>query len=172
MRPLSILLALTVLLLGLLALLNLGALLQTQDLNLGWRTVQAPLGLVFLGLAALALLLAAGTAAVAGWQQGRERRSLAQERDAQRALAEKAEGSRFAELQRHLDLQAQAVEHRERELRQETSRQLDQLRQALQQQLDEVGSSLAAYIGEVEDRLERRRLLRPASPDRPAAGHH
>lgn len=173
MRPLSAFTLLALVLLAALAALNLGELLRPTQLNLGWRTLEAPLGLVMSVLAGLGLLLALLAAGVSGMGHARERKRLEQDLQAQKDLAEKAEGSRFAELQRHLDLQAQASEHREREQMVQFEQRLDQLRQALQRQLDDVGNSLAAYIGEVEDRLERRRLLRPPDdPNRPPYERH
>ncbi len=168
--PLFLVLALA--LLAALAALNLDALQQVQPLNLGWQTVQAPVGLVLLGLAALVLLLAAVGAAVAALAQRRRHQALAQSLEAQRSLAERAEASRLTQLQRQIELQAQAAEHRERQWQLQSDQQFEHLRQVLQQQIDEVGNSLAACIGEVEDRLERRRLLRPADPDRQPAGRH
>ena len=165
MRPLFIVTTVALMLLALLSALNLQELLRPTEINLGWRTLEAPLGLVMLGLAGLGLVLALLAAGMSGMGHARERKRLEQDLQAQKDLAEKAEGSRFAEIQRHLDLQAQASEHREREQMSQFERRLDLLRQALQRQLDDVGNSLAAYIGEVEDRLERRRLLRP--PDDP-----
>jgi uncharacterized integral membrane protein len=172
MRIVSTVIALALLMLGLLAALNATPLLELQALNLGWRTVQAPLGLLILGVAVLGLLMAGGAAALARRQQHQDVQELEHQLQEQRNLADKAEHSRFTQLQRHLDLQAQAAEHREREMLAQNSRELEQLKQALQHQLDEVGSSLAAYIGEVEDRLERHRLLRPLEPDRPPSDRH
>ncbi len=144
-----------------LAVLNQGELSRTTELNLGWRTFQAPLGLVMLALAGVGLVLALVGAA---WGRAHHRRQVMQlERDlkAQREIADHAEGSRMAELQRQLDLQAQAAQHREREWITRMDERLDRLQQGLQQQFNEVGNGLAASIGEVEDRLERRRMLRP-----------
>lgn len=173
MRPLSLVTVLALVLLAALAVLNLGELLRPTELNLGWRTVEAPLGLVILALAGIGLVLALLAVGASEMVHARERKRLEHDLQSQRELADKAEGSRFAELQRHMDLQAQATEHRERELLAQFGRQLEQLHQAMHRQLDEVGSSLAAYIGEVEDRLERRRLLRPPDePNRPPYERH
>ena len=97
MRVLSFVIVLALALLAGLAALNASELSRATELNLGWRTVQAPLGLWLLALACGGLL---------------------------------------------------------------------------QRQLDEVGSSLAACIGEVEDRLERRHLLRPPGEKRPPCERH
>ncbi len=172
MQILSVLSVLAAVLFAALAWLNLGELMRPVELNLGWRLVEAPLGLLMLGLAGLAWLLALAAAVGAQMAHASQRRQLEDELQTQRERADSAEGSRFAQLQRHLELQAQAAEHRERETQAQFDRQLERVRQAVQQQLDEVGSSLAAYIGEVEDRLERRRLLRPLEDHKPTYERH
>jgi phage-related minor tail protein len=117
-------------------------------------TVEAPLGLLMLGVLAAVTALFGGYMA---WWQARvllETRRHTQELQAQRALADQAEASRFTALQGVLQAEvAKLVE------RVDTS--AEQTRQALQ----DSGNSLAAYIGEVEDKLDR--VLEPGRNARP-----
>ena len=173
MRVQSTLVFLALLALALLAALNMEALTEATGLSLGvWHWSQTNLAMAMLGVAVVGLLLALVGGAVD--QRGNENalRQALRDLAAQRELADKAEGSRMAELQRHMDLQAQAAQHREREMLSHLDERLQQVQHRLEQQLDEVGNSLGAYIGEVEDRLERRRLLRPPQAERPRPEHH
>src|SRR5438105_623266 len=86
---------------------------RSTPLSVGWRVVDAPLGIVMLaaiGVVLLVFLLSA--AATHSWhlvESNRHAKAL----QAQRDLAEKAEGSRFTDLRQHLD--AQLRENRQRE---------------------------------------------------------
>jgi uncharacterized integral membrane protein len=165
MRTQSLMVFLALLVLAALAALNLGALTQPSGVSLGWRQLaDAPLGLVVLGAAVLGLLLSLAGGAMDQRRQQLALRQALEEVQAQRTLANQAEGSRFTELQRHLDLQAQAAEHRAREVVAQLTERLDHMEKALHLQTDQVGNSLAAYIGEVEDRLERRERLWSVDP--------
>lgn len=173
MRIQSTLVFLSLLALALLAVLNLDALTEATGVSLGvGRWSQINPALAMLGVAVVGLLLALIGGALDQRSSEQTLRRAQQDLAAQRELADKAEGSRMAALQRHLDLQAQATQHRERELLAQFDDRLQQVQQTLQRQLDEVGHSLGAYIGEVEDRLERRRLLRPLQAERPRPEHH
>jgi hypothetical protein len=173
MRIQSILVFLGLLALALLAVLNLDALTTPTGLSLGWQQFsQASLALAVLGVAVAGLLLALVGGALDQRRSDEALQAAERELRAQRALADKAEGSRMAELQRHIDLQAQATQHRERELLAQFEQRLNQVQQTLLRQLDEVGHSLGAYIGEVEDRLERRKLLRPLTAERASQERH
>jgi biopolymer transport protein ExbB/TolQ len=86
----------------------------------------------------------------------RETRRFSKELAAQRTLADQAEASRFTELRefigRRLDrLDAGGGGASEEPL---TAR-IDRLETALREHIDRTGNTLAAYIGEVDDRVER-----------------
>ena len=133
------------LLIGLFAALNWGAFLVATPLSLGVTTVQAPLGLIMLGLVAFLCVLF--TVWVIALQANAllEARRQTKALQAQRDLADSAEASRFTELRTQM-----------------TSR-LDAMQHALSLALEQNGNSLAAHLGQLEDRLERARLL-PAEP--------
>ena len=82
-------------------------------LSRGWQTLaEASLAAVLVGVAVSALLLTLLAGAV-DQRKLEDALKLSQEDlAAQRALADKAEGSRLLEVQRHLDLQAQASERK------------------------------------------------------------
>jgi uncharacterized integral membrane protein len=125
-------------LVGAFALLNWDAFTALTPLSLGVTTVHAPLGLIMLGLVVfLSLLFTVWVIALQGTALLDARRQT-RELQTQRDLADKAEASRFTELR--ADLIARMNEH---------------------------ANATAAYFGQLEDRLERARLL-PPEADRPA----
>jgi uncharacterized integral membrane protein len=123
---------------------NWSAFVAPTTLSLLVATVEAPLGLVLLGAM---LLLAAVFVGYTAWWQGRmliETRRHTQELQAQRSLADQAEASRFTALQNAMQAEMERS-------RQHVDTRTAELRQALQ----DSGNTLAAYIGEVEDKVER-----------------
>jgi uncharacterized integral membrane protein len=149
---------LTVLLLAVLAVftvVNWGAITAPTTLSLVFGTVQAPLGLLLLGFTVLVaavflFLLAVQQAGVIF-----ETRRAAKELSAQRALADEAEASRFTELRRHLDQALQRLDEQALARDAAMTRRLEHLENALRAHVEQTGNSLAAYIGEVDDRVER-----------------
>ena len=113
-------------LIALFAVLNWGAFLAPTTLSFGVAQVQAPLGLIMLGLLAvltalfLLYVVYLQTTVILEWRR-REK-----ELQASRELADQAEASRFTELRTHLDTR-----------------------------LTEIENSLSAQLGEMRDRLQR-----------------
>jgi phage-related minor tail protein len=139
-----ILVLILVLLFSAFVVVNWSVFLAPTSLSVLVTTVQAPLGLLMLGVLAAVTALFGGYIA---WWQARvllETRRHTQEMQAQRALADQAEASRFTALQGVL--QAEVTRLAER-----FDATAGQTRQALQ----EHGNSLAAHLGEVEDKLDR-----------------
>ena len=128
---------------GLFALINWTVFSALTPLSLGFTTVQAPLGLIMLGLVAFLCVLF--TVWVISLQANSlmDARRQTKELQAQRDLADKAEASRFTEL------------------RSELVARLDRLQRESALTLEQSGNSVAAHIGQLEDRLERARLLAP-----------
>lgn len=134
---------------------NWEAFVAPTTLSFVLGAVQAPLGLLLLGVivlvAALFLLLIAMQQATVLM----ETRRTAKELNAQRALADQAESSRFTELRAHLDQVLQQA-GRDADVRQrKLEERLDSLEAALRIHVEQTGNSLAASIGEVDDRIER-----------------
>ena len=130
---------------GLFALINWTVFSALTPLSLGFTTVQAPLGLIMLGL--IAFLCVLFTVWVISLQANSlmDARRQTKELQAQRDLADKAEASRFTEL------------------RNELVARLDRLQRESALTLEQSGNAVAAHIGQLEDRLERARLLAPGS---------
>ena len=134
---------LVLVLVGFFALINWPAFSALTPLSLGVTTVQAPLGLIMLGL--IAFLCVLFTVWVISLQAGSlmDSRRQTRELQAQRELADRAEASRFTELR--TDLVAR----------------LDRLQSDSRAAIEQQGNSVAAQLGQIEDRLERDRLPVP-----------
>ena len=105
MRVLHFFSLLVALLLAVFAALNWSVLLTPAELSLGIADIQAPLGLMLLVGLATVVVLALLYILVQQTAMTRELRQSERELRAQRELADKAEASRFSELQQHLDRQ-------------------------------------------------------------------
>ena len=140
---------------GGLAALNWETFNAPTELWLGVTTVQAPLGLVMLGLTAV--LTAFFLIFIIYLQSSvlLEARRHAKELQANRELADQAEASRFTELRRFIELELRSVVQQDTETRTALLARLDRLDTELLAAMNQSGNTLAAYIGEVEDRLER-----------------
>ena len=143
MKAYSISLLVILALLGIFTALNWGTLVTPTAVSLGVAVVNVSLGLVLLGF--LAIITALFLAFVVYLQTSAllETRRYSRELQASRELADKAEASRFTELRSALEAERLTVVAR-----------IDQVRQELQTSIDQSGNTLAAYIGELEDRLQ------------------
>jgi hypothetical protein len=127
------------------AALNWSVIMAPTTLSLGFAEVQAPLGLVLLGLIALLSVLFLVYVVYLQSSVLLEARRHARELQASRELADQAEASRFTQLRAHLDTRLTDIEH-----------------------------SLAAQLGELRDRVDRTPPV-PAGftrDDQPAALPH
>ena len=152
-RSLFIILALAAL--GVFAALNWTAFITPTTLNLGFAEVHAPLGLIMLiatGVVAALFLLY-----IVFQQAGAimETRRFAKELKSQRDLADSAESSRFTELRGFLQTELQRIEAQNAAAQRETGARIDRLEQGLMDKQAEAGRSLSAYLGEIEDKLDR-----------------
>jgi ABC-type transport system involved in cytochrome c biogenesis permease subunit len=155
MRIRSILLIVGIVLMAAFVALNLEEFNRLSQLSLGFTSVQAPLAIVMLvGLVAvLVVFLLFSAYAKSAYLV--ENRRTARELNTQRELADKAETSRFTELQQYLATESQAVAEREAQDSQRLDERLALLQADLESRIEQSGNTLAAYIGELEDRLER-----------------
>jgi hypothetical protein len=135
--------------------LNFEQILQPTALNFGFTQVQAPMGLVLLGM--LALVLVVFLAALVYYQTLHlmEVRRITREAADQRLLADKAEASRFTELRQYLQTELQTTATREQDLTNKLHTKLDQVQSALTQVIEQSANGLSASVGELEDRIER-----------------
>ncbi|MBU4230399.1 MAG: LapA family protein, partial [Proteobacteria bacterium] len=86
-----------------------------------------------------------------------EARRHARELQANRELAGQAEASRFTELRGFLEADLTRQAGLDAESRAIVLARLDQLDRDLRSAVEQSGNTLAAYIGELEDRLEKER---------------
>ncbi len=152
-RSLFIVLALAAL--GVFAALNWPAFITPTTLSLGFAEVHAPLGLIMLiatGVVAALFLLY-----IVFQQAGAimETRRFTKELKSQRDLADSAESSRFTELRSFLQTELQRIEAQNAAAQRETGARIDRLEQGLAEKQAEAGRSLSAYLGEIEDKLDR-----------------
>ena len=149
---------------GAFAALNWNAFMTPTTLSLGFVVVQAPLGLVMLAL--LAFLTALFLVFVVYLQASvlLDARRHARELQANRELADQAESSRLTELHRFLEAELKKVADLDAESRAALQTRLDQLDRDLRSAVEESGNTLAAYIGELEDRLEKKTQVQTSDP--------
>jgi uncharacterized integral membrane protein len=148
-------------LVGLFALINWPAFTALTPLTLGFTTVEAPLGLVMLGLVLfLSLLFTMWAISLQGTALMETRRHT-KEMQVQRELADKAEASRFVELRSYLSSELLRVSQASYEARADLLARMDRLQDETRLALDQNANSLAATIGELDDRLERGGLPPP-----------
>ena len=132
-----------------LAVLNWTALSEPSPISLGVTTVDAPLGLIMLGLT---VLLGVFFIAYVLSLQGSvllDTRRHTKEMQAQRELADKAEASRFTELRAFLENQHQQTQS-------QLMARLDALESHLAGRAQESDNSTAAYVGQLEQQLRPR----------------
>ncbi len=152
-RTLSLLIVLVAI--AVFAILNWTAFMTPTTLSLGVADVKAPLGLVMLGvlvfIAALFLVFVVYLQTSVLFESRRHAKVLQANRD----LADKAEASRFTELHEFLEAELKRQASRDAESSAAVLARLDQLERDLRAAVEQSGVSLSAYIGELEDRLER-----------------
>lgn len=155
MKNRTLLLLLFLVVIGAFTLLNWSAFTAPTTLSLGIANVQAPLGLVML---ALLTFLAASFLVYVVYLQTTvllETRRHAQEMRANRKLADEAEASRFTELRGFLEAERKRQDSLDAESKAAMLARLDQLDHNLRATVEQSTNTLSAYIGELEDRLER-----------------
>lgn len=138
------------------AALNWNAFMALTTLSVGFTEVEAPLGLVMLAVIAFITILFLVFVVYLQSTVLLEARRHARELQSHRDLADKAETSRFNELHAYLDLELQKQAAREDELHADLLARLENLEHGLRSAVEESGNTLAAYIGEVEDQLQKR----------------
>lgn len=156
--------ALLVILLALIAVfvfLNWTAIVTPTTLSLGFGTVDAPIGMVMLAIIAVLtvffLLYMAYEQTTVLLEARRTSRAL----EESRKLADEAEASRFTELRRFLEAELGRVGSRSDEAQKALGGRIDRLESDLRAAIEQGSTTLSAYIGELEDRIERKAAGRP-----------
>ena len=155
MRARTIFLIIAIVLVAAFAALNIDEFTRSSVLSVGFTTIQVPLGLVMLLLLVATMLVFLATTLYIQSTNLMESRQHTKELNAQRELADKAEASRFTELHRYLQSQADAALNRDAANATVLAERLAQTQTALMQRLDQSDRTTAAYLGEIEDRMER-----------------
>ena len=141
------------------AMLNWSAFTAPTTLSLGFGVVQAPLGILMLGVV---LVLGAMFLAYLIYMQGAalfEARRHNKELQAQRDLVDKTEASRFTELHNFLNGELRTMAQMNADTRVQILARVEQLEQRTRLALEETGNSVCSTIGELEDRIEHHRPL-------------
>ncbi len=155
MRLPTFLLLLVILLVAAFTMLNWGVFVAPAELSFGIVSVQWPFGLLMLGLLVGMTLVFILFAIYVQTAALLEVRRHARELQASRELAEKAEASRLTELRNVFENAIQLQRSQQQDFEARLHSRVDQLDNTLRTSMEESTNSLAAYIGELEDRLER-----------------
>jgi uncharacterized integral membrane protein len=134
---------------------NWSVITEPTSLSLIIGTVQAPLGLILLG--SILLLTTLFLVYIAYLQSSvlLESRRYARELQAQRELAEQAESSRLRELRAFLETQLQNMSRQTEGCKTELSARIDRLERDTRSVIEQTENSLTAYLGEIDDLLQR-----------------
>jgi uncharacterized integral membrane protein len=151
--PTAVLLVLLILA-ALFTALNWSAFTTPTQLSLLVTTVQAPLGVLMLILTGAIVAAFLVFLVFLQTTTALEARRLAKELKSQRELADRAEASRFTELRTFLVEELAALRTLNRDSDAELASRVDAVEQALRTEIEHAGNTLAAYIGELEHRLE------------------
>lgn len=146
----TIVLLLVVAAIAALAALNWYTLSAMTVVSFGLMTLEAPLGLIMLGLTALlAVFFLAYVLSLQGSVLMDTRRHT-KEMQAQRELADKAEASRFTELRSFLEAQNQRSQG-------ELMGRLELMESRVAARAQESDNSTAAYMGQLEQQMQNRK---------------
>lgn len=137
------------------AALNWHVFIMPTELSLGFTTTQIPLGLVMLGLLAFLTTLFLGFVVYLQGSALLETRRHTRELQSSRELADQAEASRFNELRSFVASELLKLTNLHAESNLVVTTKTEQLENNLRTAIEHSGNTLAAYIGELEDRLEK-----------------
>jgi uncharacterized integral membrane protein len=141
---------------ALFAAINWNSFMMPMNLWLLFTSVNAPLGLIMLGVTAVITSLFLIFIAYLQASMLSDTRRFEKEIQAQRKLAEQAEASRINELRNFLESELLKIEQKTAAAESALKTRIDQLDGDLRSFVEQAGNTLAAYIGELEDRLEKK----------------
>jgi uncharacterized integral membrane protein len=141
--------------LALFAAMNWSAFTTPTTLALLFTTVEAPLGLIL--LVVIGVLSALFLIYLVYWQSSVlvENRRHTRELQVLREIADNAEASRLVQLRSAMETELSELGERSAEFKTAILARLDEIERDLRSTIEQSINALAAYIGEVEDRLER-----------------
>jgi uncharacterized integral membrane protein len=155
MKILSPLILFALILLGVFTLANWNALTAPTTLSFLVFSLEAPLGLLLLGSTLVLVALFTAYVLVLRTAMLVDARRYSRELNATHQLAEKAEASRIADLRSQLEREFAQLRATAEQSRSEAAARLDGIEQTLRNAIEESSRTLSAYIGEVEDKLDR-----------------
>jgi len=155
MRARLIFIVVAIVLLAAFSALNWSEITRAAPLSFGVITAQAPLGLILLVVLGLTLAVFLISSATQEARYLMEHRRHAKALEAQRVLADTAEASRFTDLRQYLDTHLRENRQREAIADTEFEKAMVQSQRELRGELEQMNKTLAAWLGEVESRLER-----------------
>ena len=161
MRTKILLLVIGIVLIAAFGILNVDEFTRVSTLNLGFTTMQLPLGMAMTILVIAILLIFLATTLYMHSTNLIETRKYAKELTVQRELADKAESSRFTDLRRYMESQADLALNQANGTVAAMDRRIMQTEQLLLQRFDQSDNSNAAYWGQQDDALARNQLLNP-----------
>lgn len=150
-------------LLGIFALANWSVLSAPTTLSFVAFHLEAPLGLLLLGMLLLFVALFTAYVLILRTTMLMDARRYARELETQHQLAEKAEASRLNELRGQLDQQFAKLLETAEQSRTDLGARFEGMETALRNSIEESSRSLSAYIGEVDDKIDRSLSGRPQS---------
>jgi uncharacterized integral membrane protein len=156
MKFLNVILLIILVALVIFAALNWSAIVTPIPLSLLFASMDAPLGLILLSVTGILVLLFLSFVVYMQSSTILLRKRLNNELAAQRELADKAEASRFTELRTYLATELQSLKKQNTETHQQVEARLAETEAAVKAIVEETGRTLSAYIGELEDRLEKK----------------
>lgn len=159
MRMRTIFLVIAILLVAAFVTLNVDEFTRVSVLSLGFATIQVAPGMVMLLLLVAVTVVFLATTLFIQSTHLMESRRTSRELNTQRELADKAEASRFTELRSYLEVQALAAQQRESAMGAVLSERFARQQQALLLRMEQSDNTLAAFMGQLEERLERRGAL-------------
>lgn len=151
----TVLIILVLGLLAIFALFNWSAFSAPTTLTLGFATVEAPLGLILLAIVGVVTVLFLVYVVFLQSSTLIDSRRQARDLQAQREIADRAEASRFEQLRTAMESELKQLQNQSAESKTIILARLDELERDLRAAVEQSGNTLAAYIGEIEDRLER-----------------
>jgi hypothetical protein len=172
MRLRTVLLVLVAVGVAVFALLNWDEFTRASTLNLGWQSVDLPLGAVMLVLLGVATLVFIATSVATHTRHMMESRQHQRALQAQRELAERAEASRFTDLRTQLDSHLRESRQRDLQAASEMEQTVARIQRELRHQLEQLHRALGMRLGEMEARLDARieRTGYPASAETEPGG--
>jgi uncharacterized integral membrane protein len=141
--------------LGVFVLTNWGVLSTPTSLSFLIFSLEAPLGMVLLGTLFVFVALFTVYILILRTTMLMDARHYARELQAQQQLAEKAEASRLNELRSQLEHEFAKLQETADKSRIDLGERIEGMEQTLRHTIEESSRGLSAYIGEVEDKLDR-----------------